>query len=243
MIRRSVRRRLATIVPQRRRVNTSATNLRRGARRSWQIMVSGCNRMEQRPYISLFVACATPSIILMKVDGMVAGIVGGVYGALGLSSWRSARIRRRCRRERQQSIDLIDEHAAILRAGISAPLGDRVPDDSTRVSVVAAYHVSERLGAPLAELFERIDRDLRARQRIHSEIAAQMAGARATTALLAVLPLAGIMLGESLGVDPLHQLLHTEAGAICAILALVMQCGGLLLTARIVRLTSMRVDR
>src|SRR5512133_3062974 len=100
--------------------------------------------------------------------------------------------------------------------------------------MATACRVSERLGAPLADLFDGIERDLRAILRLRRLLSAQVAGSWATVVILAALPLAGLGLGIGLGVDPLRQLLHTPLGAACAGLALVLQVAGLLWTSALV---------
>lgn len=101
--------------------------------------------------------------------------------------------------------------------------------------VVAALRISEQLGAPLADLLDRVDDDLRAGQRLRASVAAQTAGSQATAVLLAALPVAGLALGITLGADPLRQLLHTPLGAACAVGALALQTAGLGWSSRLVR--------
>jgi tight adherence protein B len=104
-----------------------------------------------------------------------------------------------------------------------------------RQRVRAAVRVAEVAGAPLADLLDRLDADLRARRLVALHSAAQAAGATATSALLAALPVAGIGLGYALGVDPGHQLLHTRLGAGCVLAALALQLAGLAWVGRIAR--------
>ncbi|WP_425413613.1 type II secretion system F family protein [Micromonospora inyonensis] len=108
-----------------------------------------------------------------------------------------------------------------------APL-DRI-DRLTR----AAIRLADRTGAPLAELVERIEADMRAMDRGLAAAAAQAAGARATAWLLAALPLGGIALGYGIGVDPVRVLLHTPVGAGCAVVATLLQVVGLLWAERL----------
>jgi tight adherence protein B len=103
---------------------------------------------------------------------------------------------------------------------------DRVAVQAAR-RLDAALRISERLGAPLSDLLDRVETDLRAAERLRLGVAAQTAAARATTWLLAALPVAGVALGHGMGVDPLHALLHTPLGAACAVAALGLQCTGL----------------
>lgn len=98
----------------------------------------------------------------------------------------------------------------------------------------AAHRVSEALGTPLADLLDQVEADLRAGQALRLNLAAQTSGAQTTTTLLVGLPVAGLWLGASIGVDPVGQLLHTPLGAACAIVAVALQCAGMLWTGRMV---------
>ncbi|WP_331253129.1 hypothetical protein [Micromonospora echinospora] len=109
------------------------------------------------------------------------------------------------------------------------PVGPDRIDRLTR----AAIRLADRTGAPLAELVERIEADMRVMDRGLAAAAAQAAGARATAWLLAALPLGGIALGYGIGVDPLRVLLHTPVGAGCAVAATALQVVGLLWAERL----------
>ncbi|GGM32975.1 hypothetical protein GCM10011608_16830 [Micromonospora sonchi] len=109
---------------------------------------------------------------------------------------------------------------------------DALPDRPGRLAQ-AAVRLADRTGAPLAELVERIEADVRSTDRGLAAAAAQAAGARATAWLLAALPLGGIGLGYGIGVDPLQVLLHTPIGGGCAIGAVALQVVGLLWADRL----------
>jgi tight adherence protein B len=98
----------------------------------------------------------------------------------------------------------------------------------------AAERLAERTGAPVADLLDRIEADARASARTRASTQAQAAGAHATAVMLAVLPLAGVALGFAMNADPLHVLLHTRWGGVCALAAAVLQGAGLLWSERIV---------
>jgi len=123
----------------------------------------------------------------------------------------------------------------------AAPMGFDGPDATdpavagALARLEAAYRISEVLGTPLADLLDRVDADLRAQQRLRLNVQAQLAGAQATSVLLAALPVVGLALGGAMGFDPVAQLLHTPVGGACAVLAALLQCGGLAWTARLVR--------
>lgn len=122
---------------------------------------------------------------------------------------------------------MMDDPVSMLR---SAPEPAR---SAVTQRLAAAWQVSADTGAPLAEVLDRLDTDLRARERIRLRAAAQAAGARATAALLAALPIAGLLLGYGIGADPIRILLHTAAGAACATGAMCLQLLGLLWSIRL----------
>jgi tight adherence protein B len=122
--------------------------------------------------------------------------------------------------------------------GIQDGIQDGGPDPAVRRTLTrlsAACEVSERLGAPLADLLDRVESDLRAVERTRAAVAAQTTGARASAALLALLPVAGVGLGYAMGAQPAHALLHTPLGAACAFGALALQCAGMGWTGHLCR--------
>ena len=177
--------------------------------------------------------------------GPVAAVVAACYAAYAVRSLRRAAAERRATRARTAALDVIGGLAADLRAGMAPPSALGVarraledPDPAVRRAlgrVDAACEVSERLGAPLADLLDRVETDLRAAQRVRLTVRAHTVTAHTTSMLLVCLPVLGLGLGASLGVDPLNQLLYTPAGAGCAVGAVLLQCGGLALTARLIR--------
>jgi tight adherence protein B len=134
-------------------------------------------------------------------------------------------------------VESIGTLAADLRAGQQpaealAALGD---GPATRYRAVeAVWAVSERSGAPAAAVLDRVEQDLRAREAQHREIAAQLAGARSTAGLLAVLPVLGIGLGAAMGARPLAVLLGQPRGQLALLAGVVLEALGVLWTARIV---------
>jgi len=102
--------------------------------------------------------------------------------------------------------------------------------------VLVSWRLADSTGAPLADVLDRLDIDLRAGARAVTAAAAQAAGAKATALLLAGLPVAGIAVGYALGVDPLAILLRTPLGASCALGALTLQLAGLAWSGRLSRL-------
>jgi tight adherence protein B len=164
----------------------------------------------------------------------VAGAVGAAIAGVVLS--RGALDRRR-RRLAARLVESVGTLAADLRAGQQpaealAALGDGAATQHRAIRAVWA--VSERSGAPAAAVLDRVEQDLRARQAQHHEIAAQLAGARSTTGLLAILPVLGIGLGTAMGARPLTVLLGEPRGQLALLVGVVLEACGVLWTARIV---------
>jgi tight adherence protein B len=176
--------------------------------------------------------------------GPVAGVVAATYaGCAGHAAVRALRDRER-RRGLARAIEAVGMLAADLRAGVPVPIAveaSRVElgacaDVADRVR--AATAVADRTGAPLADVLDRLDADLRAGVRLRAAGAAQAAGARVSAWLLAVLPLAGVALGPAIGADTTRVLLHTPLGAACLGVAVGLQLGGLAWSARLARAAS-----
>lgn len=135
---------------------------------------------------------------------------------------------------------------ALRAAAAAAQWGGDVPAallaPSTRPGAVpdllrglaACWQVCAQAGAGLAAAVERLADGLRAREAQERAVAAALAGPRASAALLALLPLAGIALAAGLGARPLHVLLHTPLGLVCLVAGLGLDATGLWWTGRLV---------
>lgn len=110
-----------------------------------------------------------------------------------------------------------------------------VPGAEGLSGVAACWQVGVDSGAGLAGGLDRVAGALRALEQQREELAAQLAGPRSTAALLAVLPVFGVLLGTAMGAGPLNVLLRTPAGLGCLLAGVALECAGLAWTARIVR--------
>ncbi len=105
--------------------------------------------------------------------------------------------------------------------------------------VADAWRVAERHGLALAELLAASRADLGGRIRFGHRTESALAGARASAAVLAGLPLLGILLGQSMGAAPLRVLLGGGLGGVLLALGTTLVCAGLFWTDAIVeRVTS-----
>lgn len=173
--------------------------------------------------------------VLPATAGALAGATAGLVADRASSS-------RRRQREQAAQAELVGALAADLRAGqqpAQALAALRTADPRAGLldgsaALAAVWAVSERSGAPAATVLDRVEEDLRTTVRQQREIAAQLAGARSTAALLALLPLLGIGLGAAMGADPLFVLLGTPAGQLALLVGVGLDAAGLLWTSRII---------
>ncbi|MEU6774222.1 type II secretion system F family protein [Streptomyces sp. NPDC046759] len=111
----------------------------------------------------------------------------------------------------------------------------RQPGAEGLLGLAACWRVAVDRGAGLAAGLDRLDAALRAERDQRADLHAQLAGARATTVLLAVLPALGLLLGSAMGADPLRVLLHTGAGLGCLAAGSAFEVAGAWWAVRIVR--------
>jgi tight adherence protein B len=88
-------------------------------------------------------------------------------------------------------------------------------------------------GLGIATLMRAAQRDIAERQRFSAQVSSSMAGARATAAILAGLPMLGMLLGQLIGARPLGFLLGGHAGGWLLVVGSTLACGGLLWSDRI----------
>ncbi|MER8186981.1 type II secretion system F family protein [Kitasatospora sp. NPDC094015] len=134
------------------------------------------------------------------------------------------------------------EPAARLRAapyGADVPaalrLAAELPGGRGAAAVAACWQITTESGSGLASGLDQVADALRAERALSEEIAGELAGPRATVALLAMLPAVGLLLGYALGAHPVRILLHTPAGLICLLGGVLLETAGLRWTSRIVR--------
>lgn len=99
--------------------------------------------------------------------------------------------------------------------------------------LVHAWDLAHRHGLPLADVLDSVWRDVSTRVRFAGRVRARLAGPRASGAVLAGLPLLGILLGEAMGADPLRVLLGTGAGQALLAVGVCLACAGVGWVARL----------
>ncbi|MFH0520660.1 type II secretion system F family protein [Streptomyces sp. M41] len=111
----------------------------------------------------------------------------------------------------------------------------RQPGAEGLSGLAACWRVAVDQGAGLAAGLDRLEGALRAERDQRADLRAQLAGARSTVAMLAGLPVLGLLLGAAMGADPLRVLLHTGAGFGCLVVGGSLEGLGMWWAMRIVR--------
>lgn len=121
-------------------------------------------------------------------------------------------------------------------AAVAARIGEPVPDALRRAAtgpagrdverVAAAWELADRHGAPLAELMTGLIDDIRWRIAHAARVRAQLAGPKATASVLTALPLAGIGLGQLMGIAPLAVLQAGLHGPALLVLGVLLTAAG-----------------
>lgn len=167
-------------------------------------------------------------------DSAAIGVMCLGYGVAGTQALARRRSRAAREKARAESLELIASAAADLRAGAPAP-PLVLPDPDLDRLACAAQRISDRTGAPLADLLDRLEQQQTALSRLDSAAHAQSTGLRTSAMLLLGLPLIGLALGHIVGANAVGVLLHTELGQVCAALAVSLQLAGLAWTDRLAR--------
>jgi tight adherence protein B len=109
----------------------------------------------------------------------------------------------------------------------------QVRADIERIAV--AWALAERHGIPLAELLARAHEDIRWRVRFGATVRAQLAGPRATAAILTALPALGLGLGQLIGADPIGVLRGGALGQLLLVAGIGLAAAGMAWSERILR--------
>ncbi len=121
---------------------------------------------------------------------------------------------------------------ADVTAGLrAAAQSSALPAQWDRLAV--CWQLASDHGLAIATLMRTAQRDIAERQRFSARVASGMAGARATAAILAGLPVLGVLLGQLIGARPLSFLLSGHAGGWLLVVGATLACAGLLWSDRI----------
>jgi len=101
------------------------------------------------------------------------------------------------------------------------------------VKLGTAWQLAEQSGVALSTVIDAVKQDLSARVEGQRDIHVTTAGARSSAAMLAMLPILGLLLGSGLGAAPVPWLLSTPTGHLLLCAGVTLGGGGVLLTRAI----------
>lgn len=117
--------------------------------------------------------------------------------------------------------------ASALRVAAARPGAESLRE------LASAWELSARTGAPVADLVQRVARQVGEGERLRQLVAAELAAPRASGKVLALLPVFGLAMATTVGADPGGFLLRTWFGQLCLGAAICLTCLGLVWTERL----------
>jgi tight adherence protein B len=214
-----------------------------------------------RPRLALVVAIAATAVVTALLRGLALGVAIAVAGATAVALWTDALRERTDGRRRAALLAALRLIVADLDAGarpdlamyaaaevcpaherdlrrMAGALADGTAIEAGHPDLVPLAHacaVAARTGAPLAAVLGRVADDVEQAEARRLRLDALTAGPRASSLVLALLPVLGLVLGSSLGARPVHFLVESGAGRWLACAGVVFDALGVLWVRRILR--------
>jgi len=128
--------------------------------------------------------------------------------------------------------------AARARLGADVTAGLRSVAETSALAahwdrLAVCWELASEHGLAMSTLMRAAQRDIVERQRFSGHVTSAMAGARATAAILAGLPMLSVLFGQLIGADPAAFLLAGHAGGWLLLIGVTLVCCGLLWSDRI----------
>jgi tight adherence protein B len=178
----------------------------------------------------------TPSRALSHLAAMAESAVVPADPRVTLRRWRS--VRRRVAADAALTGVVARLSAQAFEGAPLEPVWRAAAErlrSATLLAVAEGWAMSEQQGAPVVDVLDSLVAALRDQARTAAAIETSLAAPRATAALLGVLPIGGVLLGELVGVDPLAVLVGTPAGRAAGLAGLAATIGGRIWMRRLVR--------
>jgi tight adherence protein B len=127
------------------------------------------------------------------------------------------------------------EHASAFSAAAAAARGGHDPRLTAPAlhGLAQAWSVAQATGAPLAATVIRVADDLAGEIDQRRAVGGAVAGAQSTAALLAGLPVLGLLLGAAMQAHPVAILLGARAGQVLCLVGVALDAAGVLWTLRL----------
>lgn len=132
-------------------------------------------------------------------------------------------------------------------ARMGGDLADALRQDAERErlpslrALAALWRVSEESGASLAAAVGRLAQSQLASEEIRGTLQAELAGPKATAKVLAGLPILGLLLGSSLGGDPIGWLTGSIWGVAVLVVGIALESLGIFWVLRMMRAVEQRL--
>lgn len=117
----------------------------------------------------------------------------------------------------------------------------RAPGRQRLGLVASAWTVAEQAGTPWSVVLDQVAENTRQERELDRELSAIVAPARSTGLVMAVLPVLGLLLSTSMGVDPLTLFTTQTVPALSASLGVGLACVGVWWIDQIVRAAELSV--
>ncbi len=116
--------------------------------------------------------------------------------------------------------------ADVVSGLVAATPGSHLGAEWHRLAV--AWRLAAEHGIPIAAVMRSAQADVVERQRFRQQLQSALAGARASAAILAALPVAGLALGQAIGADPVLFLVRGGVGGWFLLTGVVLLAAGML---------------
>ncbi|MHA6525926.1 type II secretion system F family protein [Tessaracoccus sp. G1721] len=133
----------------------------------------------------------------------------------------------------------------LAQAAAAARLGGDVGQELARAAegpgrlgmrcVAAAWQLSERTGAPVADVLARVSDNLRRQRQLDAVVATELAAARTSGHIMAMLPFLAVGLGLAAGVNTVGYLLREPVGQVLVLTSVTLTSAGVLWVDRLAR--------